>query len=313
MPTVEKDSFTMADHWIRVHPEQGLTAKSHDDSLRTTVRPRREQLRIMVIEDQTRADDVAARLERGESFFDLARANSADPSAAGGGYIGPMNLSDMDPKLADAAAALSYGEHSPVIESHGKYFILERLPRDYRWQAEQLEQEASKLKADGKLAQAVAKYSEALRIYPQFLRALVFLGTTLGEQGNAQRAAGVLQLAAQLYPDDPGAQYNAGIAYGALGRTADEAAAYQKAIDLKPDLIPAYENLGATLYAAGQLDRAADAYERGLQQNPLSAILYYNLSIVREQQGNAEAAKNALSLATAIDSEFVSRQRTRPN
>ena len=57
MPRVTKGSFTMVDHWIRVHPEQGVAANTHDDSLRTTVRPKREQLRMMVIEDQARATD----------------------------------------------------------------------------------------------------------------------------------------------------------------------------------------------------------------------------------------------------------------
>jgi tetratricopeptide (TPR) repeat protein len=309
MPEVRKGSFVMVDHWIRVHPEQGAGLKPLPDALRTTIRPRRMQLRMMVLDSRDRANEVAAKLTRGESFFDLARANSTDPSAGGGGYIGPMNLTDLDPPIADAAARLSYGERSPVIESRGRYLILERLPIDFRWRAEQLEREASRLKAEGRLAEAIGKYEAALRVYPHFLRALIFLGATLGEQGNARRAAGVLEFAARLYPDDPATHYNLGIAYGSLGRMADEAAEYRKALDLQPDLTPAYENLGATLYSAQQLDQAAAAYEEGLRQNPLSSILYYNLSIVREQQGNAEAAKRALALARAIDPQFVQRQR----
>src|SRR5258708_31886736 len=110
------------------------------------------------------------------------------------------------------------------------------------------------------LKEAAAKYEEALRIDPYFLRALIFLGTTLGQQGDAQRAAGILEFAARLYPNDPAAQYNLGIAYGPLGRGADEIRAYRRAIELEPDLIPAYQNLVAALYTTGRIDSALDVH-----------------------------------------------------
>ena len=308
MPEVTKGSFTMSDHWIRVHPEQNVKIGGRD-ATKTTWRPRRLRLRIIVTNDQARSVEVETRLKKGESFFDLARENSLDSTAPGGGYLGDMLLDQMEPKLAQAAADLSPGETSPIIENAGKHIVLQRLPRDFRWQADQIQQQASELRSRGKLAEAIAKYREALQIYPHFLHALIFLATTQGEQGQAENAAGVLEFAARLYPKDPAAQYNLGIALGALGRTEEEIRAYRKAIELQPDLVPAYQNLGAALLASGQPARAAEIYRQGLDQNPMSAALNYNLAVVEEQLGDKPAAQRWLELARTIDPELVKKQQ----
>jgi tetratricopeptide (TPR) repeat protein len=279
-----------------------MPAVQRNPAFATTVRPVREFLKMIVMRDPALAASVRASLQQGESFFDAAAQHSIDQTGPGGGYLGEMWLEQMDPKLADAAAKLKYGETSPVIDTGGKQIILARLPRDFKWQAEQLQLQASKLDA------AVEKYQESLRIYPYFLRALIFLGTALGEQGNPERAAGVLQFAAKLYPEDPAAQYNLGIAYGALRRETDEISAYQKAIELEPDLGPAYQNLGSALFSAGRLDDAAEVYRKGLDRNPLSVVLYYNLSVVRRQQQKIDEADKALAAARAIDPGFVRKQ-----
>jgi len=308
MPELPKGSFQITDHWIRVHPERPAAVVRRNPAFATRVRPVREFLKIIVMTDPSLAASVHAGLEHGDSFFDAAAKHSIDPTAPGGGYLGEMWLTQMDPKLADAAAKLAYDEISPVIETGGKQIILARLPRDFKWQAEQIQLQASDLKAKGQLAAAVERYQDALRIYPYFLRALIFLGTALGEQGNPERAAAVLQFAAKLYPEDPAAQYNLGIAYGALRRDADEIAAYERALELEPDLGPAYQNLGSALFSAGRLDGAAEVYRRGLNRNPLSAVLYYNLSIVRRQQQKIAEADAALAAARAIDPGFVRKQ-----
>jgi predicted CXXCH cytochrome family protein len=287
MPGVTKGSFTMVDHWIRVHPGP----KRDHIQATSKVRPRRVYLRIIVTDDSAKAAQAHQRLEKGEPFFEVARDVSLDPSAAGGGYLGEMWLDQMEIKLADAVASLAPGDFSPVIDAGSRHIIFQRMPRDFREQADRLQQQASALRVKGRLAEAVDKYTEALRVYPQFLRALIFLGATYGQQGNGERALGILEFGARLYPDDPAAQYNLGIAYGALGRTADEIRAYRRAIEIEPDLLPAYQNLGAALYSTGQTVSAIDAYRRGLDVNPLSAVLYRNLGVVTDSDAPAAIAR----------------------
>src|SRR5258708_466970 len=98
MPGATKGSFTMVDHWIRVHPEQPLP-DGRGSVGRSEVRPRREYLRIIATNDASKAALALERPRRGESFFDVASRLSVDPSAAGGGYLGDMWLDKMDSKL----------------------------------------------------------------------------------------------------------------------------------------------------------------------------------------------------------------------
>src|SRR6185437_8689035 len=93
--------------------------------------------------------------------------------------IGDTKLSDMDAKLAAAASRLQYGEASSIVDLNGRSVILRRMPRDFKWQAEQLFQRASALKSRGDLKGAVEKDQEALQVYPYSLRALVLMGTSL--------------------------------------------------------------------------------------------------------------------------------------
>lgn len=300
MPVERRGSFEMLDHWIRVHPERAGKSP-HSVTPRSKFQPIHEYLRMIAVDDRATAETLRARTLKGEPFFDMARDNSTDATAAGGGSLGDMQLAQLSGPLRAAAQTLRPGDISPVVENNGKKIVLQRLPRDFRWQANLIFEEGARLKAEHKLPEAAQKFVEALQIYPQFLRALIFLGTTFGEQGNAARAAGVLEYSARLYPNDAAAQYNLGIAYDALGRPLDAVRAYRRAIEIEPGLTPAYQNLGADLVAGSQLTQAAEIFQQGLRENPLSAILYYNLSLVRERQNDAAGARQALEVATKID------------
>lgn len=308
MPAVEKNSFLMTDHWIRVHPEKGVRVQNHE-GLRTDVPPKHEFLRLIVTADRQAAEGAFQRLRKGEPFAQVAHQVSTDPTAPGGGYIGDMELSQMDPKLAKAAARLGAGEFSPVIELNDRCMILYRMPRDFRWQADQLYQQASALKAKGDLKAAAEKDQQALDIYPYFLRALVLMGTTLGEAGDAARAAGVLQFAAQFYPKDPTAQFDYALSLGREPRQQIEA--LQHALELNPDMTAGYESLGAAQFAIGEHQLAISTFRLGLQVDPLSASLYYNLSLALAEQGDSAGAQRALSLAQKLDPKITSN-RARP-
>ncbi len=303
MPSIQQGSFLMTDHWIRVHPEQGIKTAAHDEKLRSRIQPKREFLRIIVAENRAKAETASQRLASGVSFADVAHAMSIDPTAPGGGFIGEMQLSQMDPKLAAAATQLQYGETSPVIDLGDRCIILHRLSRDFKWDANQLFLKASALKSSGDLKGAIDKDQQALQIYPYFLRALVFMGTTLGETGDAQRASEILGFAVQFYPKDASAQFDLGLTL--QHRPSEQIEAFRRAIELDPDLTSAYESLGAALYSAGQSQSAIEVFRKGLQVDPLSALLNYDLGLALTQQGDKEGGQRALTLAKKLDPEVA--------
>jgi len=74
---------------------------------------------------RAKIDDIHRRLLAGESFPDLARSLSEDPSAASGGDLGWLRISDLgEPAFAAAAADLEVGEISePVLTNYGYHII----------------------------------------------------------------------------------------------------------------------------------------------------------------------------------------------
>jgi tetratricopeptide (TPR) repeat protein len=319
MPSIQKGAFQMVDHWIRVHPEQNVKAdaskrvesrvESREESkMGSKVQPLREFLRVIATTNRADADAANARLARGDAFFDVARELSKDPTAPIGGYLGPMQLSQLDPRLAQPAGSLAYAQASQPIDMGDHWILLQRLPRDFKYDAGLLYEQAVAQRAKGDLPGALGKYQQALVLYPNFLRALLGMGTAFVESGNIPSGAGVLNYAVQTYPDDAAAQFNFGITLGGLDRHTDEIAAYRRAIELDPDLDAAYENLGAALSANGDSQGAIEVFRKGLGIDPLSAVLYYDLSLVLDQAGD-RTAERALKLAIKIDPAIAKRQK----
>jgi peptidyl-prolyl cis-trans isomerase SurA len=74
---------------------------------------------------RAKIDDIHRRLLAGETFTDLARSLSEDPSAPTGGDLGWLRISDLgEPAFAAAVADLEIGETSePVLTTYGYHII----------------------------------------------------------------------------------------------------------------------------------------------------------------------------------------------
>ena len=184
-----------------------------------------------------------------------------------------------------AAAKLGDAETSGIIDMGNHWIILQRMPRDFKLEADQLFQQATDLKLRGDAKGAIEKDEQALKIYPYFLRALTFMGVTLGENGAVQKGSEVLGFAARLYPKDSTAQFDLGLTLSSPANRAGQIEAFRRAVDLDPDNVAVYENLGAALYSAGDWQNAIEACRQGLQVDPLSAKLYFNLSMMLAEHG----------------------------
>ncbi len=306
MPGVERTAFHVVDHWIRVHPEQGVQAAATRDLWRTQVTPKREYLQIIVVEGTDKVATVQQRLAGGDPFRSVAHDLSIDATAQAGGFIGEMELAGMDSALATIAARLPYGGTSQMIQQGTRSVVLHRLARDFKYDANRLFQEAIVLKSRGDLKGAIQKDQQALHVYPYFLRALIFMGTCFAEAGLADRASEMLGFAAQSYPEDAAAQFSFALAPGR--QPARKIEALRRAIELDPDLVAAYQSLGVALYAAGEPQSAIAVFHQGLQIDPLSAVLNYNLGLALKEQGDYAGSAKALKLALALDPAIASRQ-----
>ena len=305
MPSVDMGPLHLVDHLIRVHPEQKIQAARRDANLRTQIQPGSEYLRLITTNTAEAAAAAQDRLTRGEAFYRVARETSVDHFAEIGGYLGRKTLADLPPAEAKEAARLAYGERSLIIRSDGKWLLIERLPRDFRWDADQLEIQAEESAARGDAKSAIEKSQEALKIYPQFLRALRFAGLTFAQSGNPKKAETVLAIAARLYPDDAGTQVALAVVREMLDDKVGARAAYQRAIALEPDFTAAYEKLGMLAFSSGDSNGAIAVFRQGLQIDPLSAALYYDLGLALRSAGDIDGAKQASSLAVRLSPGLI--------
>ncbi len=305
MPDQIRGAFAIAEHWIRVHPEQKVKVTAHNPAWRTTITPRDLYLRMIVLDDRGKASAIRQQLVSGGSFFELARANSIDRGTAmNGGYLGDLEGSQLDPAWSATALKLQPAEISAVVQANGKYVVLQRMPRNFREDAQVVFNKAMVLRKQGNQRESVNELLEALKIYPHLLRALTYLGVTYAEAGNPQTAAGILGLATRLYPQDAGAHFNLGLAYGAMGNP-DEITEYKKSIEIDPDSVPAYLNWGGALFAKGQYDEAIGVYRKGIDVNPLDASLHYSLSVALARINQKQEADAELALAGKIDPKYA--------
>jgi predicted CXXCH cytochrome family protein len=307
MPDQTRGAFIMSDHWIRVHPEQKIEVAAHNPAWRTKIPPKRLYLRMLVLDDREKASALRQQILAGGSFFELARANSVDRATVNtGGFLGDLDRSQLDPALSAAALKLQPGEISNVVESSGKYFTLQRMPRNFREDAEAVFNKAMDHRKQGKLQESKDELLEALKIYPRLLRALNWLAAMYTQGGNPGVSVNILTLATRLYPDDSDAHFNLALAYGAMGN-AEEIAEYRRALKIDPDLVVTYINWGAALYEKGQYQDAIKVYREGINVNPLIASLHYSLGLALEQEKKTAEAEAEMALARKIDPNVGTR------
>jgi Flp pilus assembly protein TadD len=250
------------------------------------------------------------RINKGESFYKVARDTSVDHTADIGGYLGRKTLAQLSGDLSAEAAYLTYGEISPVVQSAGKWVILQRLPRDFRWDAEQLQTQAEDFAARGDTRSAIEKAQQGLMVYPQFLRAIRFIGITFAQGGNAKKAATVLATATRLYPEDAVAEFALASTLDLLDDKAAASQAYRRTISLDADSTPAYANLGMISYSTGDWQSAIAAFRQGLQIDPMSAELNYDLGLALKQSGAIAEANQATALARRLDPALVENRES---
>ena len=301
MANETRGAFVIAEHWIRVQPGQEGKVPAQNPAWRTTIAPKHLFLRAIVLDDREKASAIRQQLLSGGSFFELARANSTDRTTGeNGGYLGDIEASKFDPAWSAAALKLQPGDISDVVEANGKYVLVQRMPRNFREDAEAVFNKAMDLRKQGKQQESMNELLEALKIYPQLLRALTWLGAMYGQSGNPTVSAGILTIATRLYPRDAGAHFNLALAYGALGN-AEEIPEYKRTIEIDPDYVLAFLNWGGALYAKGQYEEAIKIYRQGIDVNPLFASLHYSLGVALEQENKKAEADAEIALATKID------------
>ncbi|TLY03017.1 MAG: peptidylprolyl isomerase [Thaumarchaeota archaeon] len=81
----------------------------------------------ILVEKLSVAQELRAKIAKGESFANLAKENSIDVSKKRGGDLGFFGRGIMVPEFEKAAFALQKGQVSDVIKTQFGYHVIKRL------------------------------------------------------------------------------------------------------------------------------------------------------------------------------------------
>lgn len=96
---------TLTDEAIRAKYDKDVAGRPGEEEVRA---------RHILVPDEETAKRVTAEVKAGGDFAELAKTNSKDPGAQGGGDLGFFKKADMLPEFSDAAFALKPGEVTPA-------------------------------------------------------------------------------------------------------------------------------------------------------------------------------------------------------
>jgi len=145
------------------------------------------------------------------------------------------------------------------------------------------------LRQAGRLDEAVAAGTRAIKLHPSFTAALNNLGIAHFDREEYRVAERYYRRALALDPNFPEAHNNLGNALRAQHKFEQAIPCYEKAIEFKSDYTDAIANLGSVLYIVGRLEDAMSSYQWALTLNPKQADAHSGLGILRLLKGDFAA------------------------
>jgi protein O-GlcNAc transferase len=172
--------------------------------------------------------------------------------------------------------------------------------------AKRLVEQGNGLIGAGKLAAALAKFEEALRLLPGHPGVLNNLGVVLEKLGRLEEALDRYETVRRLTPPHPGLLNNCAVVLRKLGRAPEALQRFDQALALKPDYAEALTNRGNVLVE--QLDRPADglaSYDRALQIRPGHADSWSGRGIALARLGRPVESAESYGKALALRPGFA--------
>jgi tetratricopeptide (TPR) repeat protein/glycosyltransferase involved in cell wall biosynthesis len=163
----------------------------------------------------------------------------------------------------------------------------------------------NQLKLQGRFAEAIAYFKNALVLQPDSIAAATNLAVTLHQTGDLAEAATYYQRAIEIDPNCAQGQNNLGILLQDRGNIAEAVSCFQRAIALNPVYVKALNNLGATLQQQGELQSAIVYFQQALSVNANYAPALVNL-------GAAMQAKCQLSEAKRLYQRAIEAEPNNP-
>jgi protein O-GlcNAc transferase len=166
--------------------------------------------------------------------------------------------------------------------------------------AEALVNRGHMLRQQGRYAEALASYEQAIALAPDHAEAFLGRGNVLQELRRSEEAIASYDRVISLRPDYADAFYNRGIALMRLKRLAEALASYDGAIKASPRYVRAHNNRGNVLQVMGRFEEALASYEQAVAIKPDYIDGLYNRGMVLQAVGRFEEAVASFDRVIAL-------------
>jgi tetratricopeptide (TPR) repeat protein len=147
---------------------------------------------------------------------------------------------------------------------------------------------------EGRTAEAIPYFQEALRLSPDHLIALDNLGNAYRQQQQWEEARKVLERAVAVGPQDAEANYSLGMVFAQMDDS-DRAHEYlQRALTIRPVYPEALNNLGVLYLRTQRREQAVASFEECIRLAPAFDQSYLNLARVYSIEGVPDKARTVL-------------------
>lgn len=165
----------------------------------------------------------------------------------------------------------------------------------------------SQLMDEKRHVEARTQFEAALKIYPDYVAAMVNLASALQELGYNNQAIEWLDRAIALHPERCAvAHYNKAMVFEAMNRAEDAQASLKAAIAQTPDFFAAHNELGNLLLLAGRHDEALLCFLKLVELRPGDATGLTSIGNIHFLQGEAGHALGYFMKALESDPDMTS-------
>ena len=171
--------------------------------------------------------------------------------------------------------------------------------------------QANKLLANGRAADALPLYEQVRQYAPNHPDTIANMGVAHAELGRHEEAITHYDAALRLKPDYAAAHFNRGNSLRNLGRLTDAIAAYELAVRHDVKMAAAHLNRGLVLVRLGRVGEATTSYLAALQQRPDFPEALNSLGLALQFLGRLEPALDYFDAAIRAEPDWPSAHSNR--
>jgi tetratricopeptide (TPR) repeat protein len=179
---------------------------------------------------------------------------------------------------------------------------------------------AAALSQAGRYDEAIAQFTESIRINPNYTKPYEGMGRAFMKQAKYDDAIACFNQELRLKPDHSGAHYYIGVALQKQGKIEQAVEEWKKELQINPDFPEALSNLGVAMLASakrsedgteiGKLNEAVDYLSKAVAARPDWPEAHYLLGGAFYRQGKPELAVRECLEAVTLKPDYLKARQT---